>query len=74
MSIVVMRASFVVVIGIERAEFPLPEGVVRLEFPASLSTASYEDFEAWVELVLRRAKRGVSKRPPTEAASRMLIG
>jgi hypothetical protein len=46
--------------GIERAEFPLPEGVVRLEFPASLSTASDEDFEAWVELVLRRAKRGVS--------------
>ena len=46
--------------GVERAEFPLPEGVVRLEFPASLSTASYEDFEAWVALVLRRAKRGVS--------------
>jgi hypothetical protein len=46
--------------GVERAEFPLPEGVVRLEFPASLSTASYEDFKAWVELALRRAKRGVS--------------
>jgi hypothetical protein len=39
----------------------LPEGVVRLEFPASLSTASYEDFEAWVELVLRRVKRGVTE-------------
>jgi hypothetical protein len=45
--------------GTERAEFPLPEGVARLEFPASLSTASYEDMEAWLELVLRRAKRSV---------------
>jgi|GraSoi2013_100cm_1033763.scaffolds.fasta_scaffold311780_1 hypothetical protein len=45
--------------GIERAEFPLPEGVARLEFPAALSTASYEDMEAWLELVLRRAKRSV---------------
>jgi hypothetical protein len=52
--------------GTERAEFPLPEGVVRLEFPASLSTASYEDFEAWVELVLRRAKRAVSDDEATD--------
>ena len=45
--------------GTERAEFPLPEGVARLEFPAALSAASYEDMQAWLELVLRRAKRSV---------------
>ena len=36
-----------------------PEGIARLEFSAALSTASYEDMEAWLELVLRRAKRSV---------------
>jgi len=46
--------------GVERAEFPLPEGVARLEFPASLSSASYEDMQAWLELLLRRAKRSVN--------------
>ena len=45
--------------GAERAEFPLPEGVARLDFPASLSAASYADMQAWLELILRRAKRSI---------------
>jgi hypothetical protein len=28
--------------------------------PSAMRAASYEDFQAWVELELRRAKRGVS--------------
>jgi hypothetical protein len=56
----------------ERAEFPLPEGVVRLEFPASLSTASYEDFEAWMELVLRRAKRSIQDTNAREQAEKSI--
>lgn len=45
--------------GTERADFPLQEGMARLEFPTTLSAESYEDLEAWVKLVLRRAKRSV---------------
>jgi hypothetical protein len=47
----------------KRDEFAVGDPIARgqqLEFPASLSTASYDDFESWVGLVLRRAKRGVS--------------
>lgn len=47
----------------QKAEFPLAEGIARLEFPSSLSPESYEDLEAWLELVLRRAKRSVE--PPS---------
>jgi hypothetical protein len=54
----------------ERAQFPLPEGVVRIEFPTSLSSASYNDMQAWLDLVMRRAKRAVTdEKPPTSAAT-----
>jgi hypothetical protein len=54
----------------ERAQFPLPEGVVRIEFPTSLSNASYNDMQAWLDLVMRRAKRTVTdEKPPTSAAT-----
>jgi hypothetical protein len=54
----------------ERAQFPLPEGVVRIEFPTSLSNASYNDMQAWLDLVMRRAKRAVTdEKPPTSAAT-----
>lgn len=46
---------------IERAEFPLPEGIVRVEFPNHLSTESYEEIQAWLNLVLRRVKRSVKE-------------
>ncbi len=42
--------------------------VPRLELPASLSTPSYEDMKAWLELVLRASKTFRQTRPPTEAA------
>jgi hypothetical protein len=55
----------------ERAQFPLPEGVVRLEFPSSLSSASYADMQAWLDVIMRRAKRGVTEdTPATSAATR----
>lgn len=43
--------------GMQRADFPLAEGIARIEFPADMSAESYEDFDAWIKLVLRRAKR-----------------
>lgn len=43
--------------GVARAEFPLSEGIARIEFPAKLSRESLEDFEAWLQLLLRQAKR-----------------
>jgi hypothetical protein len=54
----------------ERAQFPLPEGVVRIEFPTSMSSASYNDMQAWLDLLMRRAKRTVTdEKPPTSAAT-----
>lgn len=45
--------------GMQRADFPLAEGIARIEFPADMSPESYEDMDAWLKLVLRRAKRSV---------------
>src|SRR3954463_13206934 len=54
----------------ERAQFPLPEGVVRIEFPTSMSNASYNDMQAWLDLLMRRAKRALTdENPPTSAAT-----
>lgn len=43
--------------GMVRSEFPLGDGIARLEFPAKLSREMLEDFEAWLQLILRQAKR-----------------
>ena len=53
----------------ERAQFPLPEGVVRLEFPANLSSASYADMQAWLDVIMRRAKRGITDDKPAASAA-----
>lgn len=45
--------------GMQRAEFPLPEGMARLELPSVMSAESYEELEAWLQLLLRRTKRSV---------------
>ncbi len=37
--------------------FSLKEGYVVLNYPAEMSPESYGDFEEWVHLVLRVAKR-----------------
>jgi len=39
--------------------FSLDEGQASLRWPANLSVASFEDFESWVQLLLRKIKRSV---------------
>jgi hypothetical protein len=46
-------------VGMERASFPLKAGLAVIEMPAELSKEDFEDFEAWVQLVLRKAKRSM---------------
>jgi hypothetical protein len=41
--------------------FSLPEGEVVLQWPEPLSSESYEDFESWLKLVLRKVKRAVQE-------------
>ena len=45
--------------GMQQATMPLSEGDATLEWPRYLSSESFEDFEAWVQLMLRRAKRSI---------------
>lgn len=48
---------------VQRATFPLPEGLVALEIPGGpLSQESLEDLQAWLEVMLRRAKRSSGAR------------
>lgn len=39
----------------------LDEGPVVLQYPAKLSAASFEDFESWITLQLRKIKRGIEQ-------------
>ena len=39
----------------------MPEGEVVLQWPEPLSSESYEDFESWLKLVLRKVKRSVQE-------------
>jgi len=45
-----------------RAEFLVSKGVARLEFPGTRYQPAYEDFEVWVNLVSRRAKRAINNK------------
>lgn len=45
--------------GANRATYPLPEGLAVLELPKTLSAESYEDLKAWIDVVLRLARRSV---------------
>lgn len=47
-------------IGMRQEIFTLDEGDIVLEWPEKLSQASYEDFESWIQIVLRKAKRAVA--------------
>ncbi|MGA2048776.1 MAG: hypothetical protein ABSG96_13855 [Terracidiphilus sp.] len=40
--------------------FSLDEGVAVLQWPAKLSEASFEDFESWIQLQLKKIKRSVT--------------
>ncbi|MEX2125744.1 MAG: hypothetical protein WD795_17785 [Woeseia sp.] len=54
--------------GMQESTFPLAEGLAVVQWPTELSKESYEDFEAWVQLTLRRAKRSIVS-PDTYKAS-----
>jgi hypothetical protein len=43
----------------EEEVFSLPEGRAVLAYPHQMSADSFEDFEAWLRLVLRKLKRRV---------------
>ena len=47
--------------GRKQDVFSLPEGEVVLQWPEPLSSESYEDFESWLKLVLRKVKRAVQE-------------
>jgi hypothetical protein len=51
---------------IESARKTLDEGEVILRYPAALSQESFEDFEEWLQLVIRKAKRSIK----TDSADR----
>ena len=45
--------------GMKQETFELGEGVAVLQWPAKMSPADYEDFEGWLQLVLRKVRRSV---------------
>jgi hypothetical protein len=47
-------------IGSRQDTFTLNEGTVVLQLPAKLSSDSYEDFESWIHLQLKKIKRSVA--------------
>jgi len=47
--------------GMKQDVFALDEGAVVLQWPSSMTSASYEDFKGWIQLVLRKVKRCVDK-------------
>lgn len=47
--------------GIKEDVFTLEEGQVVLQWPERLSPESFEDFESWLKLVIRKAKRSVQR-------------
>ena len=48
--------------------FSLDEGQVVLQWPANLSEHSYEDMKDWIELQMRKIRRGVQVAPREEGA------
>lgn len=51
--------------GMTQAIFPLEEGEALLQMPTHLSKESFEDFEQWVALILKKAKRSIVDTPPS---------
>lgn len=45
--------------GMRQEVFTLDEGDITLQWPERLSLDSYQDFESWLQLVLRKAKRAI---------------
>jgi hypothetical protein len=55
--------------GMKEDVFTLDEGQVVLQWPENLSQASFEDFESWLELVIRKVKRSVQSEKRHDATS-----
>jgi len=57
--------------GIREAVFTLEEGPVVLQWPAKLSAESFADFDSWLQLIIRKAKRAVqdAEQKPAERTS-----
>ena len=47
-------------VGNRRDIFSLDEGDVVLQWPEKMSAESFEDFQSWVELQLRKIKRTIN--------------
>jgi hypothetical protein len=45
--------------GLRQDTFSLDEGQVVLQFPEKMSSDSFEDFQSWIELQLRKIKRSI---------------
>src|SRR5438132_1187203 len=45
--------------GMKEDVFTLGEGPVVLQYPEKLSRESFEDFQSWLQLVIRKAKRSI---------------
>lgn len=45
--------------GMKQDTFTLDEGPVVLQWPATMSATSYEDFNDWIELQMRKIKRSI---------------
>ena len=52
--------------GTKEDVFTLDEGQVILQWPENLSPESFEDFESWLQLVIRKVKRSVQESAKTE--------
>lgn len=46
--------------GFQQAVFPLTGGNAIVQWPEHISSAEFEDFQDWLELVIRKVKRSVS--------------
>lgn len=47
--------------GTRQDVFSLEDGIVVLQWPEKMSAESYEDFESWLQLQLRKIKRSIQK-------------
>jgi len=45
--------------GMKEDVFTLNEGPIVLQYPDRLSQESFEDFESWLQLIIRKAKRSI---------------
>jgi hypothetical protein len=47
--------------GVRQDTFTLDEGPAMLQYPAKMTAESFEDFEDWLNLQLKKIKRGISQ-------------